>query len=82
MVPGIDKGEPLAQHSTPIHAGDTIWELYQKTFSASAPTMLAAIEKVRLGNFAPIDNGYPPSYFSFPTPDDWNSFRQRGGKFI
>lgn len=83
MERAIDHGIPLVQKEVPIHSGDTINTLYTKTFLLSADALLEALDKVRHDDFTPhiIRNG-SPSYNSFPTPQHWREFRNRGGRFI
>ena len=78
----IDRGVVLAQRAIPIRSGDTLAELYERCFAISADVVLAALEKIRNCDLSPIGTRREPSYFSFPTPDHWNQFRDRGGRFV
>lgn len=82
MTPRIDRGTVLAQWSTPIAAGDTLWTLYARCFGASAQLVHAALDRLRTGDLSGLPARYPPSYFSFPTAEDWRGFRRHGGRFI
>jgi len=78
----IDTGNVLAQIKIRIEEGDTIADLYNKCFKISADVVIAALEKVRKGDFTPCSEGYQSSYFSFPVGEHWQEFRKRGGRFI
>ena len=82
MVAGIDEGPVLAQRAMPIEPMDTLYDLYEKTFKASAPVVAEALDRVRRGDLSGIENDYMRSYYSFPTADHWRAFRRRGGRFI
>ena len=82
MESRIDKGRVLAQKEIPLRQTDTIAKLYEKCFTASVDALLEALDKVRVNDFRPVKNSYKPSYFSFPSKEQWRQFRQRGGRFI
>ena len=82
MTEAIDEGVVLAQWRTPIARGDTLWSLYKRCFEASAPLSIEALDKIRNGDFSTAPLSEPPSYYSFPTADDWRAFRANGGRFI
>jgi len=78
----IDTGHVLAQRKIRIEKKDTIADLYDKCFTISADVVIAALEKVRKGDFTLCSGGYESSYFSFPVREHWQEFRERGGRFI
>lgn len=80
MVEGVDEGRVLAQRAVTITDSDALSYLYEKCFSISASVVIDALEKVRRDDLSPISTGRQPSYFSFPTEDDWRCFRARGGR--
>lgn len=82
MEEALDKGIVLAQQKIAITANDTIADLYQKCFAASADVVLAAVEKAKRSDFSSASSDSSSSYFSFPTKEHWQDFRKRGGRFI
>ncbi|MCX7745199.1 MAG: formyltransferase family protein [Flavobacteriales bacterium] len=82
METGIDKGAVLCQKAVDITDKDTVDSLYQKCFSISAELILQALDKIRKKDFTPVINNLSPSYYSFPTPHDWEKFRKAGKRFI
>lgn len=79
----LDRGIILAQRKVPIRPGDTVTSLYDKCYRISVGAVLEALDRVRRNDFYPHDvNGAVPSYYSFPTREHWQEFRQRGGRFI
>lgn len=82
MESGIDKGAVLTQQAIKITTNDTVDSLYQQCFAISAALILQALEKIRNNDFSPITNNLSPSYYSFPTSEDWRKFRKAGKRFI
>jgi methionyl-tRNA formyltransferase len=81
MTEKIDEGVVLAQRK--VEVGDqTIYELYQECFKASADALLEAIAKVKRGDLSSVAPLTGKSYFSFPTSEQWAEFRHRGRRFI
>jgi methionyl-tRNA formyltransferase len=78
----IDQGVSIAQRRVPCHDDDTLLGLYAKCFQESADAVLDALDKVRNGDFSPCATSGPASYYSYPTRDEWRSFRSRGGRLI
>lgn len=80
----IDAGVILAQGKIKIEPSDTVTTLYQKCFDISAGLCFEALERIREGQVEDImsQNEMKPSYYSFPTKEDWGDFRKRKGKFI
>lgn len=79
----LDKGLVLTQRKVPIHPGATIARLYEDCFRVSVGAMLEALDKIRRQDFSPGHiNGAQASYYSFPTAEHWNEFRERAGRFI
>lgn len=82
MTAGIDEGDVLAQRTVPIDENSTLWTLYQKCFQQSAPAILDAIEVLRSETPSKIGIPKKPSYYSFPTAEDWERFRSQRGRWI
>lgn len=90
----IDAGTPLAQRRFACHPGDTVSDLYARSFEESTPALLEALDRIRRGevDLTAGAAAQPPlsgqasrskeSYFSFPTKEQWKEFRARGGRFI
>ncbi len=83
MTAEIDEGEVLSRHWVPVFASDTLETLYRACFRVSYDATAEAIAALRTGEplTAPTE-GLEPSYFSFPEPADWASFRAAGGRLI
>jgi methionyl-tRNA formyltransferase len=79
---GIDTGDKLLQHFTPISPDESLHDLIVKTKRAGASQMMKVIENFRNGfvSYAPIEG--EGSYFSFPTRDDVREFKKRGKKLL
>jgi methionyl-tRNA formyltransferase len=82
MEQGIDKGDVLCQQPVLITMQDTVSTLYQQCFAISSSLILQALDKLRNNDFTPVKNNFMPSYFSFPTANDWKKFRKAGKRFI
>jgi len=78
----IDSGAILAQKSIKVEAGDTLFDLYNKPFIISAELAIKAVNKIRNNDLSQISNNFQPSYFSWPTDEDWTQFRKRKMKWI
>ena len=82
MEKRIDEGPVLACASVPIKPTDTLDDLYDRCFEASAGVVNEALEKVARGDFSSCAEDVQPSYYSFPTEDHWRDFRARSGRII
>lgn len=82
MEKNIDTGAILAQLKVPISSGETVDILYKKCFDASVDALLIALDKIRNRDFTPVQNDFPPSYFSWPQAEHWREFRKKGGRII
>lgn len=79
----IDGGIILARRKVPIGPGATVAGLYEETYRVSVEALLEALDKIRANELAPLpQNGFVPSYYSFPTREHWEDFRRRGARFI
>ena len=78
----IDSGDTLVQKRIRIEKGDTIADLYKKCFGFSSGIILESLEKIRNNDLSTVDNDFHKSYYSFPTKEDWDLFREKGGRFI
>lgn len=76
----IDTGAALVRRKIPVARGDSVSSLYQRCFDVSADVMLEALERIRAADLAPCNGGGIPSYYSFPTHEEWKQFRARGGR--
>jgi predicted glycoside hydrolase/deacetylase ChbG (UPF0249 family)/folate-dependent phosphoribosylglycinamide formyltransferase PurN len=84
MTPGIDEGQVLSRKWFPIFPGDTLDRLYRASYVLSYEATAEALKQLRTqGVPPPLDpEGVQPSYYSYPTDEDWREFRARGGRFI
>lgn len=82
MERAIDAGIVLAQRRIAFQEGETLADVYEKSFAESAGILIEALDKVRNDDYAPAGLETEPSYYSFPTREDWAAFRERGGRFI
>ncbi len=78
----IDTGFVLAQKAVSIPVGKSLHQIHEQCFAVAVDCLLEALEKVRRGDFSAVHSGEKPSYFSWPTPQEWRQFRQRSGKII
>jgi len=82
MAEKIDTGEILTQKEILLESGDTLYDLYEKTFIISSDLIIEALNKIRINDYSSPINNYKTSYFSWPDDDDWKQFRTKGGKWI
>lgn len=84
MVKQIDGGPVLSRKWLPIFRGDSLNALYRLCFVLSFEATLDAVRHLRNGTAPPAlpETEYPASYFSYPRPEDWEQFRNNGGRFI
>lgn len=82
MEKAIDKGRILSRKIVPIKPVDTIAHLYSQCFELSVDALLEALNGLRTGHFPAIDDCGVESYYSMPTKQHWQQFRERGGRFI
>jgi methionyl-tRNA formyltransferase len=82
MEQKLDEGIVLSQEQVPIVKGESMFSIYKKTFNASIPALIQALKKLEQGDFSEITNLSKHSYFSFPTKEQWQEFRCRGGRII
>lgn len=78
----IDAGDPLVQRRIPRENSESMSDLYAKCFEVGADACLDALDRIRAGEISACATTDPPSYYSFPTPDEWRAFRARGGRII
>lgn len=81
MEKRLDRGKVIAQEKVKIQEGDSLHSLYKKCFQASVTALLKALEKVEKRDFSTVGDNRP-SYYSFPTKEQWQEFRAKGGKVI
>jgi methionyl-tRNA formyltransferase len=78
----LDNGEILLQRRVPIAPDETQHSLLMKTKTLGAELVLEVLEQMENGAVNPQpNNADEATYFSFPTPEDVQRFRARGGKF-
>lgn len=82
MEESLDKGNVLAQAKIPIREGHPLTDLYERCFALSVDVLNDALGKIAQGDFSDVAGGIAPSYFSFPTKEQWSAFRKRKGRFI
>lgn len=81
MQKSVDKGKVLAQKKVEIKENDSLHSLYSKCFKASVEALLESLDKVRKKDFSTVGENRP-SYYSWPTKEQWQEFRKRNGKII
>ena len=82
MEKTIDAGVILSQVRVPIKEGETVWNIYKECFEKSADAVIEALKKISENDYSSIDNGYEREYYSFPSKEQWQEFRKRGGKYV
>ena len=82
MITEIDKGEILAQQKFKIKKNETLFSLYRKSYEVSVEVTLNAIHKLSGKRYKKIKSTTKPSYYSFPSKDDWNTFFKKHKKII
>lgn len=82
MTSRIDVGDVLAQKRIALPARPSLYDLYRKCYDLSVDAILEAVERLEGKPSAEPIEPFPPSYYSWPTPEDWRRFRERGGRFI
>lgn len=86
MEEGIDTGKVLSRKFLPIKNDDSVFKLYEMLFVLSFTAIKESLDKVRNGTHATeslkIQGNLQKSYYSFPKDEDWNEFKENGGKFI
>ena len=75
---GIDTGDKILQHFTPIEPDDTLHDLIVKTKREGAHQMIKVIEQFRNGTVQYSKIEGEGSYFSFPNREDVKEFKKRG----
>jgi methionyl-tRNA formyltransferase len=79
MNPGIDDGAIIAQRRFPIHAGDTVEGLIERSKALGAEVLTEVLGRIAGGDVATAPNDATAgTYYSFPTRDDVRSLRARG----
>jgi len=81
---GIDTGAILLQERCPeredAHSGPSLLRFYIETFSRYPSMVLHAIERLGEGHHIPLAAGVTPSYYGFPTRNDYRQFKKAGHK--
>ncbi|OQX39410.1 MAG: hypothetical protein B0D91_01655 [Oceanospirillales bacterium LUC14_002_19_P2] len=78
----IDTGKVLSFRKVPITTNTSVSTLYSRCFEVSTDALLEALDNIRNDHWQGDATGQRPSYFSFPTAEQWAQFRKRGGRFI
>ena len=79
---GIDTGDKLMQHFTPIDPDDSLHDLIVKTKKEGVRQMLKVIEDFRNDKVKYSKIEGEGSYFSFPNHDDVAEFRKKGKRLL
>lgn len=84
MIPDVDKGQVINQGNFAVDPGQTVFEIYEKTFMMSAELIVEAIKLI--SDKAENEKAYAepkhhPSYYSMPSTAEWKELRKRGWKF-
>ncbi|WP_163337116.1 methionyl-tRNA formyltransferase [Desulfopila sp. IMCC35008] len=79
---GIDTGDMLLQHFTPIESIDSLHDLIVKTKKAGVSQMIKVIEDFRAGTTTYTKIEGTGSYFTFPTREDVLEFKKRGKNLL
>lgn len=82
MVEKIDQGQIIYQDYFKAHPNDSLFYNYQLSYQLSIPVTVAAVRAIKSRNFRVIKSKSKPSYYSFPTADDWQRFFKLKLKFI
>ena len=82
MEEKIDTGVVLTQKEILFKPGDTLYNLYEKTFNISSDLIIQALNKIRINDYNTLGSNYKNSYFSLPDENDWKQFRERGMRWI
>lgn len=85
MTPEIDEGPVISRKWIPVEPGDSLHRLYELGFALSVDATEEAFALLRRNgrDVPPLpDEGLAKSYYSFPKPEDWREFRERGGRFV
>ena len=79
---GIDTGDMLMQHFTPIEPDDSLHDLILKTKKEGATQMMKIIDDFRSGNVKYSKIEGEGSYFTFPTREDVVEFKRQGKRLL
>ncbi len=79
---GIDTGDKILQHFTPIEPHDTLHDLIVKTKKEGARQMIKVINDFKNGNVKYSKIEGKGSYFSFPNREDVKIFKQKGKRLL
>jgi methionyl-tRNA formyltransferase len=81
MDKGIDTGDVITQQAFPIGPGQTMAQIYRHCFDMSAQLIIDALDIIEKKLPPRIIGPMKPSYFSFPSLEDWNEFKKSGRCF-
>ncbi len=80
---GIDDGDILLQEIVPIRAEESLESLIKRTKRIGAKHVIEAINSIKEDNYEKIENKKEEgSYFSFPTREDVQKFREKGLRIL
>jgi len=83
VIKEIDKGKVLSRQWLPLFPQDRLNHLYRLCFVLSYEATNEAVKRLHKNRDDHVGNEeITPSYFSYPTSEEWKKFRQNGGKFI
>ena len=82
MTSKLDDGDIIRQEPVSISSDDTLDSLIRRTKRIGAEVLLQALEDIEQGTVTRRPNdASQATYFSFPTREDAQRFRARGGRF-
>ncbi|HDY86481.1 MAG TPA: hypothetical protein ENH82_00015 [bacterium] len=82
MEEKIDGGIVVAQRRFPIEIEDTVTSLYAKAYGIADVVLEEGINNLISGQNFPDVSDIEPSYYGFPTEEDFNKLFSSGRKFL
>jgi methionyl-tRNA formyltransferase len=88
MTDEIDKGGLVTQSAFEVEPGMTLFDCYERSYEDCGPLTIQAFQKIRsleesevVATDFGVRNDRTPSYFTFPTAEDWAKFRRLRMRF-
>jgi len=79
----LDEGAAIIQDTLPVRNGESLHEVIRRAKRHGAHVMAKALRTLESGSHVEVSiDGQLGSYFTFPTPAEIRSFRQRGYRAI
>ncbi|MFH0765066.1 MAG: formyltransferase family protein [Calditrichota bacterium] len=83
MTEAVDAGDILLQRVYQIDRGESLDRLILKSKIMGAQALIEALETLRRGGWTlKLNDAAQATYYSFPTPREVRTFRQRGHKLL